>query len=149
MKINCLHGYFTFHEERIGEVSDFVSLFGLELVFKDDHFTFADLAEAPDFSIKGYSYLNAVATKTFAGPRAWDTMRANEFVYNYDTGLIVPLTSISNLVSLKNAGKYYISSGLIVPGSLTDGGTRVTDYAAWFSTDSMRFRFSLVGGDGG
>lgn len=147
MKINCLHGYFLFHEERIGEASDFVSLFGLPLVFKDDHFTFEALAEAPAFSIKTHSYLNAIATKTFEG-KPWDVMRENSLVYNYDLGQLVPLTSIATRVNLALAGKYYISSGLILPGSLTAEGLRVTDYAAWFSTDSMRFRFSEVGTNG-
>jgi len=144
MKINCLHGYFIFHEERIGEISEFMSLFGLPIVFKDDHFTFEFLADAPEVSIKTAPYLNATATKTFAG-RPWEVMRENALVYNFDQGLLVPIAAITTKVSIKSAGKYFVSPGLIMPGSLMDGGSRVREYAAWFSTDSMRFRYSEVG----
>lgn len=144
MKINCLHGYFVFHEERIGEISEFMSLFGLPIVFKDDHFTFEFLADAPDFSIKTAPYLNATAIKTFAG-KPWDVMRENSLVYNFDQGLLVPITSIATTAPIKAAGKYFVSPGLIMPGSLMDGGSRVKEYAAWFSTESMRFRYSEVG----
>lgn len=147
MKINCLHGYFIFHEERIGEISEFVSLFGLPIVFKDDHFTFEFLADAQNFSIKTAPYLNATATKTFAG-KPWDVMRENSLVYNYDQGLLVTLTSITARALIQEAGKYFVSPGLILPGALMDGGSRVTEYAAWFSTDSMRFRYSEVGTNG-
>jgi hypothetical protein len=146
VKINCLHGYFIFHEDRIGEVSEFISLFGLPIVFKDDHFTFESLADAPNFSIKGAPYLNTTATKTFAG-KVWDVMRENELVYDYDKDLLVPIAQVTNRASFQAAGKYFVSSGLILPGSLTDEGSRVTEYAAWFSTESMRFRYSEVGTD--
>lgn len=143
MKIKCLHGYFVFEESRAGEASDFSSLFGLDLVRKADYFTFADLEDAPEYSIKGASLLNAVATKTFEGPPG-EVFRANEMVYNYDTGLLVPISSVTNIVQLYNAGNFYVSPGLIFPGSLTDRGFRVTDYAAWFSTDTLKFKYSEV-----
>lgn len=143
MKINCTHGYFTFEEQRAGEVSDFISIYGLEIEKKGNRFIFSDLVDAPDFSIKGKSYLDAVATKTFAG-EPWEIFEANEFVYNYDTGLMVPIQSVTALVSLSSVGNFYISPGLILPGSLTDAGDRVKDYAAWFSTDNMKFKYSEV-----
>lgn len=147
MKINCLHGYFIFHEESIGEVSDFISMYGLPLVFKDDHFTFEFLADAPEVAIKSGTYLNAIATKTFAG-KPWEIMRENQLVYDFDKDLLVPLNSITTRAPLYAAGKYFVSPGLILPGSLTDKGARVTEYAAWFSKESMRFRYSEVGTNG-
>ena len=67
MKIKCLHGYFIFEETKLGQVSHFMSLFGLGLVPKQDYYTFTDLEDAPDYSVIGGDYLGAVATKTFEG----------------------------------------------------------------------------------
>lgn len=132
MKIKCLHGYFKFEEQHPGELAEFVSLFGLDLEPVDNYFTFADLAEAPHFSLAGLDYLGAATTKTFAGP-PWEVMRENNLVYNFNTGLVVPITSITQAIKISLAGTYWVSPGLILPGSLTDEGTRVTEYAAWFS----------------
>ena len=145
MKIKCLHGYFKLEEQHPGEASEFSSLFGLELEPVDNYFTFAPLAEAPDFSIVGLAYLGAVTTKTFAG-RPWDVMRENNLVYNFNTGLVVPIASITQVVKLSLAGTYWVSPGLILPGSLTDEGTRVTEYAAWFSKSkgASIFKYSEV-----
>ena len=49
--------------------------------------------------------------------------------------------------SLTRAGigiNYFLSPGLIKPGSVTDDGSRVTDYAAWFLFDSMKFKYSEI-----
>ncbi len=143
MQVNCLHGYFIFQEQRAGEVSDFTSMFGLTLVRKDNYFTFDDISEAPDFSIAGKPYLDTLAIKTFAG-KPWEIFEANELIYNYDTGLMVPIESITQLISLDVAGNFYISAGLILPGSVTDDGSRVKDYAAWFSVDNLKFKYSEV-----
>jgi hypothetical protein len=138
-----LHGYFVFEEQRAGEVSDFMRLFEVDLVRKDHYFTFEDLEDAPDYSIAGAPLLNTVAIATFAG-LPWEVFEQNELVYDFTTGLLVPLLSITRIVSLKAAGNYFVSPGLILPGSLTDEGTRVTAYASWFSFDTMKFKYSEV-----
>ncbi len=141
-----MHGYFEFEEQRAGEVSDFSSLFGLEMARREDHFTFAALQYFPDYTLAGKVFsatLATIATQTFAGyPR--DVLWFNSMVYNFNTGMIVPIASIVNTVSLDIAGNYFLSPGLILPGSLTAEGTRVTDYSAWFSTDTMKFKYSEV-----
>ncbi len=142
MKINCLHGYFIFEEQRAGEVSDFISLFGLDIIRKGNQFIFGDLDDAPDFSIKGKIYLDTVAIKTFAG-KPWEVFEENNLVYNYDLGLVVPISTILNFATLSNAGNFFVADGLLMPGSITDDG-RVTDYAAWFTTDTMKFKYSAV-----
>lgn len=144
MKITCSHGYFKFEENRGGEFSEFISMFGLEITRKGDHFTFDDLVDAPDFSIKGQAYLSSVGVKTFAG-QPWEIFEANGWVYNYDTGLLVQIASITRIVTLIESGNYYYSEGLILPGSVMNDGQRVRDYAAWFSTDTMKFKYSEVG----
>lgn len=120
-----------------------MSLFDVELVRKENYFTFADLEDAPDYSLAGAEFFNTVAVENFAGT-PWDVLRANGMVYNFQTGLVVPLTAVTAKASLYASGNLFQSPGLILPGSLTDDGTRVTDYAAWFSTDSMKFRYSEV-----
>lgn len=146
MKIRCAHGFFIFEETRTGEVSEFVSRYGLELASRDNYYTFAQLVDAPDFSIEGLAYLDAIATKSFAG-NPWDVMRENSLVFNFNTGLVVPIAQITQTAKIAQAGNYYVSNGLILPGSLTDEGDRVTDYAAWFSFDTLKFRYSEVGFD--
>src|ERR1044072_7449486 len=94
MKIRCVDGYFMFREQRVGEISDFISLFKLDLVSKEDYFTFAVLADAPNYALAGAPYLNATAIKTFAG-RPWEVMRENDLVYNFETGKLVPLLSVT------------------------------------------------------
>lgn len=143
LKINCQHGYFIFEEQRAGEVSDFITMFGFDMVRKQNYFTFADLDDAPEYSIKGNALLDNIATETFEGSPG-EVFRKNKMVYNYDTGLLVPIISITNIIELSDAGNFYLSSGLILPGSLTAEGSRVTDYAAWFSTDNMKFKYSEV-----
>lgn len=143
MRINCVHGYFKFDEVTSGEMSDFMSAIGLTLKRKGDYFTFEDLVDAPDYSIVGQPYLTGTATKTFEGP-PWEVMKENQLVYNFETGKLVPILTITNSALLDQSGNVLVSPGLIMPGALTDRGERVIDYAAWFSTNAMRFRYSEV-----
>lgn len=143
MKIKCLHGYFIFEEVKVGQISEFMSLTGLELVPVDNYFTFSFLSDAPQYSILLSPYLGIPAIKTFEG-KPWEVMRENKLVYNFNLGLVVPLLSVVNLISVQAAQHYYMSDGLIMPGSLTDRGKRVTDYSAWFSIDSMRYKYTEI-----
>lgn len=144
MQIKCLHGYFIFREDNAGELSRFCSLFqGLELVPVDDYFTFADLEDAPSHSIEGGEYLGVTAIKTFEG-KPWDVFRENKLVYNFSSGEIVPIDTILKRIELFQAPNYFLSSGLILPGSVTDDGSRVTDYAAWYLFDTNKFKYSSV-----
>ncbi len=143
MKIKCLHGYFIFQETRISQVSDFISRFGLELVQDGPDYTFELLAGAPRYSIKGKSYLGNVALKNFEG-EPWEVFAKNELVYDFSKGLVVPISSVTNTVTIDQAGNKFISPGLILPGSLTADGDRVMDYSAWYSRDTLRFSYSEV-----
>lgn len=121
-----------------------MSLFtGVELVAKNDFFTFSFLEDAPNYSLKGSKYLDAAATETIAGLPS-EVMRANGLVYNFQKGLVVPIASISQRVEIIEASSYFISPGLILPGSLTDRGKRVTDYAAWYLFSEGQFKYSEV-----
>ncbi len=143
MRINCIHGYFKFEENEPGELSQFASRFGLSIVRREDHFTFEDLKEAPTHSLVGGLFLLAPCTARFEG-QPWEVMRENALVYNFSLGLVVPILTIVTVAKVRTAGNYFISSGMLLPGSLTDEGKRVTDYAAHFSFRDFQFRYSEV-----
>jgi len=125
-----------------GEISDFISLSGLSLVSKDDYYTFNSLAAAPEYSIAGQPYLGATATQTFAG-KPWEIFRANGLVYDYFTDAVVPIASILERIDLSKADKFYLSNGLILPGSLY-GSDRVKNYTGWFKGSRLNFYYSEV-----
>ena len=143
MKINCRHGFFTFEEVRVGQISDFASLFNLSIVRADKWFTFEGLKDAPDYALEGGLYLNAPITKTYEG-EPWEIMKANSLVYNFALGLMVPIASVSNPVEIGVAANYLVSAGLILPGSMTSDGKRVSGYSGWFQVETTRFRYTEV-----
>lgn len=143
MKLRCLHGFFKIEEVRLGELSRFISRFGLNIQPMQDFYTFEPLVGAPRFSIKGLPYLEADTIKTFEG-NPWEVMRENELVYNFNTGKVVLLSTVDQQIQLQRAGNFWVSNGLILPGSLTEDGQRVTDYAAWFSWETLSFKYSEV-----
>lgn len=144
MKIECLHGFFIFREVEVGQISDFMSFTGFNLVKWRDAYTFSGLELAPDFSIIGKPVLSVPATATIEG-EPWEVFEENGIVYDFGKGLVLPITSIIQSVKINLAGNRYVSNGLILPGSLTVDGKRVKDYSAWFSKESLRFLYSAVG----
>lgn len=143
MKINCLHGYFQFTDQKVGEISDFASLYRLDLVARDNYFTFSQLKAAPNYSVAGGLFLGALCKVTFQG-NAWDVMRANGLVYNFILQKVVPIETVLSRPYIIKAANYFISDGLILPGSVKDDGTRVTDYAAGYLFSSMKFRYTDI-----
>ncbi len=143
MKLECLHGYFKFSETKSGQISKFMSLFGLEIERSGDHFTFSDLVDAPRYSIAGGTFLGVPTTETFEG-EPWDVMRANGLVYDFTLGTIRPVLSITETVAIDSAGNYFVTTGMIQPGSVTEDGSRVTDYAAFFVEDRSNFKYSEI-----
>lgn len=147
MKIRCLHGYFIFEETRAAQFSDFMRYSGLSIVPRGAHFTLEDLEEAPYYSIKGKPIaigstpLPAIAD--FSG-EPWEVMEANEMIYNFSTGLLMPIASVTQIVTIEDGGNRFVVPGLILPGSLTAEGKRVKDYAAHFSRDTQRFLYTEV-----
>ena len=143
MKLKCLHGYFLFEETSAGQLSDFVSLTGFDLVPKGNKYTFADLEEAPEYSITAKPFLDFPAIATYEG-EPWEVFEANGVVYNFALGLVVPIQSVIQRANVELAGNRYISSGLILPGSLTLKGERVKNYSAWWSRNTLRWLYSEV-----
>lgn len=144
MKVRCEHGYFTFEETRVGQVSDFMSLTDLDLVSIGPVYTFMDLFEAPDYSLQGKELLDVVATATFAGTPA-QVFEANAIVYDFTSGFVVPIDSVTRQIRISQAGNKIVSSGLILPGSLTQSGERIRDFSGFYSRDTQRWLYSEVG----
>lgn len=145
LKIQCIHGYFKFEETEAGQLSRFMSQFDLEIERSGDHFTFADLVDAPDYALAGGLYLGAAVTQTIEGA-PWEIFRANRLVYNFSLGLVQPIDLVLQAVSLTRSGFVFLAPGMILPGSVTEDGSRVTDYAASFN-GAKRFDYSEVGYD--
>lgn len=143
MRIRCLHGYFIFDELKAGQISQFMSLFGFAISAVDNYYTFDFLKAAPEYSITAKPYLGVPAVATFEGS-PWEIMRANGLVYDFDLDLVKPILAVTTLFQIETAANYFVSDGLILPGSVTADGSRVRDYSAWLSFDSMKFKYSEV-----
>lgn len=143
MKVKCLHGFFIFEETKVGQVSDFMSLTGLKLVPWRDNFTFEKIELAPEYSIQGKAFLGFTALKTYEG-EPWEVFEQNGVVYNFNTGLVVPIASVVQTIKVSMAGNRFVSPGLIIPGSLTSEGKKVKSYSGWFSRDTLRWLYSEV-----
>ncbi len=145
LKINCVHGFITIEEMNPGEVSRFMNIFeGFEIVpLSGGLFTLADLLDVPDYSIKGADLLTLKASVTIAAEPG-EVMRANEIVYDFNAGTFKKITAIKATAEIIEAQDYYLSPGLILPGSLTDEGSRVTDYAARYLFSEAQFKYSSI-----
>jgi len=144
LKIRCIHGYFIFEETKVGQISAFMSLYkGLVIVPVGDYYTFEQLKDAPDYSLEGSTFLGAETTKTFEG-KPWEVMRENGLVYNFNTGKVVKIETVTQPAKILKGNGYYLADGLLLPGAVTDDGLRVTDYAAWRLPDSARFKYTGV-----
>lgn len=143
MKLDCIHGYFIFNETKSGQISDFMSLTGLSLVKKDTYYTFEFLQNAKNYSLVGLPYLGVPATATFEGSIG-EVFEENGFVYDFTLGLVRPILSIVQKTKISLAGNRYVSNGLILPGSITDGGDRVKGYSAWYSRERQTWNYTVV-----
>lgn len=141
LKVN--HGFFIFKETKSGQVSDFMNMTGLKLAPKEDYYTFQSLVSAPYYSLSGKEFLGYKALKTFEG-KPWEVFQANSVVYDFNSDQMKLITSVTNNVIIRPAGNRFFSPGLILPGSLTDKGQRVKDYAAWYSRETQRWIYSEI-----
>lgn len=147
MKLRCLHGYFLFEETNPAQISDFMRVSKAEIVPKGPGFTFADLEFAPEYSIIGKPIeigLSPLPAKVDFAGEPWEVLEANGMIYNFSTGLLMPILSVTQVVSISDGANRYIAQGMILPGSLTAEGKRVKDYAAHFSRQTGRFLYTEV-----
>lgn len=121
MQVFCEHGFYTFSPESMDDKAYFESNMGVRLVRMGERLTFEELANLPDFSIKGAPYGNLTATVNFAGHPA-DVLRANGFVFDIDNLKLVDLTDITKRVALySQVNGAYIALTLPQAGALHNG----------------------------
>ncbi len=143
MKVKCLNGFFILDEDFPGEAAKFILRFGLDLVPFREKLTFDGLYNPPEHCISGQTYLEAAVTKSFAGD-PWEIFDANSLVFSLALGLVVPKASILGAFEISQSGNYFISNGLIQPGSISTDAKKVISYDGQFSFDTLRFRYSAV-----
>lgn len=143
MRVRCIHGYFIFEETRVGQISDFMSYFGLTLFPKDNYYTFEKLIDAPKYSLLGKPLLGFNAIETFEG-EPWQVFEKNQVIYDFTLDQLIPISSVTKSAIVKPSGNRFYSPGLILPGSLTAEGMRIKDYAAWFSRDRLTWLYTEV-----
>lgn len=81
MKVICERGYYKFFPETANDVAVFENMTGRALVAVGNYYTFAKLAELPNFSIEGQMYGGIVSKKNYAG-RVEDVFYQNKLKYN-------------------------------------------------------------------
>lgn len=141
MRVKCLHGYFKFFEKKVGDISNFMNLTGLELSAKDDYFTFSSLIDAPKYSLAGKTILDFVAIKTFEG-EPWEVFEQNSIVYDFMLDQVLSILTVFKFADLIKTGNRYYSPGLILPGSLLSNGSKIKSYTAYW--DRTKWLYSEV-----
>lgn len=128
MRVLCRSGHIAFFPRDASEISRFMSIYKVTLVRVNNFYTFDGIAAAKDYALENHSYLNLTASKTFEG-EAWEIFKANNFVYDLTTNLLVLKTAVKAKVSLPLSGDYYISPNPVLqPGSVFSGGNKVMSY---------------------
>jgi len=131
--IDCIDGYFIFRPRRLSDLSDFMRLTGFKLERLGDYFTFSDLIEIKNYSLFGKIIKDSgIAIKTFEG-HPWEVFGENKIVYDFSRGIVVPIVAVTQKVTLKPAGNYFLSNGLIVPGSI-NGIRKIKTYRCFFDS---------------
>ncbi len=139
MKVICRHGHFAFYPGTAEDIARFQRLFETPIVAEADYFTFEGLLGLPKWSqvLKPYGLLPAVVT--FEGPHASDVMRENSFVYSIVTGLLVPTSAITEVISLPQTQNAYLASKLLLqPGCVLTTGDRLLGYRGFIDLKLQR-----------
>lgn len=145
MRVLCRHGHFAFYPRNPSDIYRYADSFDVELVRESDYFTFSDLAGAKRYSLVGSPYLNLPALETFEG-EPWDVMRENGFVFNVQTGLLVPKASIVGIADITQKGYFYVcNTPLLQPGARTILGRQILSYSGEFNEDKFYLRIVEFG----
>lgn len=144
VRVKCDHGFYKFYPVSHDDLQRFTSLHNITLVKSRDFYTFPLLAELGTFSIRGLAYGGAVAIFSFQG-EPWEVMRKNNLVYDMETKLILPKSSVIKIVKVLEAGNYYFSdSNIIQAGSITTGAQRVLSFDGVMDMQGLALRMREV-----
>src|SRR4051812_4712842 len=103
MRVLCRHGHFAFYPRKASDINQFSQSFGVTLKREEDYYTFPRLQGAPKYSLLGKLYVNLPALATYEG-MPWEVMKANDFVYNVQLGLLVPKLAVIGLTEINQKG---------------------------------------------
>lgn len=143
MKIKCIDGYFIFEPQKLTQLSDFIYLTGFDLVRHKDFYTFRYLSELESFCVKGINFGNLTAKITYEG-EPWDILNKNGFVYDFNLNALRDINGVTTVIGLRKAENYFISNGLIQPGSINGRGLKIKGYECYFSRAFNTFKYSEV-----
>lgn len=140
MRVICRHGHFAFYPRKASDIGAFANRYSLEIERVEDFFTFSFLAQAGEYSIEGKNYLNLPAVATYAG-KPWEIMKANGFVYDLSTNLLVPKISVTTLIDPARTGLYFTAqTPIIQSGSRNIAGNQILSYDAEFDMTAFILR---------
>lgn len=139
MRVLCRHGHYAFYPRYAGELTEWGNAFKKTLVRSGDFFTFAELAEAPRYSIAGLAYLGADTAVTYEGQEPWEVMQANDLMYQISESKVVLKSEINITINPKLVGDYFeAQSPLIQAGSFLANGKRVLSFDGEYSERFFR-----------
>jgi hypothetical protein len=142
MKIICLHGYYKFYEESVGEIAKYNGTYGKDLTAHEDFFTFPNLIDIPEYSIKGKAFSNTIATANFYG-KLWELFEANGFAYDFVNELIANINTLGQYFKkYQSTYGFWFSTGLILPGSFSDDGIIIKGYHCTFDFSSLLYKYT-------
>lgn len=144
MRILCRHGHFSFFQAYPGEIAEFAQYWETELVRVEGFYTFPLLAEAPEYSLKGKSFLGLTAVKTFEGT-PWEIMRENGFVYSLAEKSLVPKASIAAPYTPVLTGYYFSENFPMLQPGLRVGGNQILSWDASYNDSQKILKISEFG----
>ena len=125
MIIKCEHGYYKFFTAAPNELYRFKMVFGVELLPKDDYFTFPELASLEPYSLVNQPYGNLTAKATIADSYG-ALFKVNGFVFDLKDMVLKYINSVQtvlnlfksysgtlNLTTIPQAGGFYDGKRLV------------------------------------
>lgn len=143
MKVKCLHGYYIFEELKIGQVSNFTWITGIELSPKKNYFTFPGLVNAPEYSLINQDLLGVQALTTFEG-EPHEVFEQNKVVFDITSGTVKYLSAINLQTEISQAGNKFISNGLIMAGARISTGQIIKNFSGFFIQATQRWVYSGI-----
>ncbi len=137
MRISCEHGYYSFWPDREEDLFLLVNYLNIELVKKNDYYTYPLLADLGDHVFKPNLYGKFPSDKNFAGnPK--EIMKALGLVYNLATGTLVKKEAITLSGTLTPMARNWLSERSMIQSGTIIGTGRIVSFEGVFNFDLRR-----------
>lgn len=83
MIVDCIHGFYKFVPENLGDIAIWQDYNEKELVSAGEYYTFKSLAEMPNYSFIGGTYAGNPLIVNYSGEQS-EVLRQNNLIYDYD-----------------------------------------------------------------